>query len=164
LEEGSIQGMSGQSTTEDKVKTKTTILKGNTVTPNQQGHNRTPSDHRFQEEEEALEADTTPSQESYSTYFVDKIRGIQQELARLQSKKQKENAEAEVGRNQLKQVLHTSSYYSPYIPEYVRNQQPIQQPSSSVASASHSPARWALPQPPASAPTTSYSQQHQGQF
>jgi hypothetical protein len=69
--------MSGQSTTEDKVKTKTTILKGNTVTPNQQGHNRTPSDHRFQEEEEALEADTTPSQESYSTYFVDKIRGIQ---------------------------------------------------------------------------------------
>jgi hypothetical protein len=39
--------------------------------------------------------------------------------------KQKEIAEAEARQNQSKQVLHTASYYSPYILEYVRNQQPL---------------------------------------
>jgi hypothetical protein len=47
--------------------------------------------------------------------------------------KQKEIAEAEARKKQPKQVLHTASCYSPYIPEYVGNQQPI----VSVASASH---------------------------
>jgi hypothetical protein len=50
--------------------------------------------------------------------------------------KQKEIAEAKVRQNQPKQVLHTASCYSPYVPEYVGNQQP----SASVASASHSQA------------------------
>jgi hypothetical protein len=53
--------------------------------------------------------------------------------------KQKEIAEAEARQNQLKQVLHTASCYSLYIPEYVGNQQP----TTSVASASHSQASWA---------------------
>jgi hypothetical protein len=44
--------------------------------------------------------------------------------------KQKEIAEAEARQNQPKQVLHTVSCYSPYIPEYVGNQQP----TASVAS------------------------------
>jgi hypothetical protein len=51
--------------------------------------------------------------------------------------KQKEIAEAEAQQNQPKQVLHTTSCYSPYIPEYVGNQ-----PATSVASASHSQASW----------------------
>jgi hypothetical protein len=49
--------------------------------------------------------------------------------------KQKEIVEAEARQNQPKQVLHTASCYSPYIPEYVGNQ-----PATSVASASHSQA------------------------
>jgi hypothetical protein len=48
---------------------------------------------------------------------------------------------------------------SPYIPDYVGNQQPI----VSVASASHSPAAWALPAPPPlMAPTLSHNQQLEG--
>jgi hypothetical protein len=35
--------------------------------------------------------------------------------------KQKELAEAEARQNQPKQVLHTASCYSPYVPEYVGN-------------------------------------------
>jgi hypothetical protein len=59
--------------------------------------------------------------------------------------KQKEIAKAEARQSQPKQVLHTASCYSPYIPEYVGNQQP----TASVASASHSPASWPqLPPPP----------------
>jgi hypothetical protein len=60
----------------------------------------------------------------------------------------------------MKQVLHTASCYSPYIPEYVGNQQPFSQPTVSVALASHSPAAWALPPPPpVMAPTSSHNQQ-----
>jgi hypothetical protein len=73
--------------------------------------------------------------------------------------KQKEIVEAEARQNQPKQVLHTASCYSPYIPEYVGNQQP----TVSVASASHSPAAWALPPPPPlMAPTLSHNQQPEG--
>jgi hypothetical protein len=55
-----------------------------------------------------------------------------------------------------KQVLHTASCYLPYIPEYVGNQQP----TTSVASASHSQAAWAqLPPPPPLAPTLVHNQQ-----
>jgi hypothetical protein len=56
--------------------------------------------------------------------------------------------------------MHTDSCYSPYISEYVGNQQPFSQPTVSVASASHSPAAWALPPPPpVMAPTSSHNQQ-----
>jgi hypothetical protein len=69
--------------------------------------------------------------------------------------KQKEIAEAEARQNQPKQVLHTASCYSPYVPEYVGNQQPM----ASVATASHSQASWAqLPPPPPLAPTLARSQ------
>jgi hypothetical protein len=66
-------------------------------------------------------------------------------------------AEAEATKSQPK-ILHTASWYSPYIPEYVGNQQPFPQPTTLIASASHSPARCVLPQPPTSAPTLSHNQ------
>jgi hypothetical protein len=72
--------------------------------------------------------------------------------------KQKEIAEPEAQQNKPKQVMHTASCYSPYIPEYVGNQQPI----VSVASTSHSPAAWALPPPPLMGPTSSHNQQPEG--
>jgi hypothetical protein len=70
--------------------------------------------------------------------------------------KQKEIAEAETRQNQPKQVLHTASCHSPYIPEYVGNH-----PAASVALTSHSQASW--PQlPPPLQPTYSRSQQQEG--
>jgi hypothetical protein len=55
-------------------------------------------------------------------------------------------------------LLHTALCYSPYVPEYVGNQQP----TTSVASASHSQASWAqLPPPPPLAPL-GQSQQPEG--
>jgi hypothetical protein len=73
--------------------------------------------------------------------------------------KQKEIAEAEARQNQPKQVLHTTSCYSPYIPEYEGNQHP----TASVALASHSQASWAqLLAPPPLAPALVHSQQPEG--
>jgi hypothetical protein len=73
--------------------------------------------------------------------------------------KQKEIAKAEAQQNQPKQVLHTASCYSPYVLEYVGNQQP----TPSTASVSHSQASWAqLPPPPPLAPTPVHSQQPEG--
>jgi hypothetical protein len=72
--------------------------------------------------------------------------------------KQKEIAEAETRQNQAKQVLHTASCYSPYIPEYIGNQ-----PAASVASASHSQASWhQLPLPPPLPAAHTQSQQLEG--
>jgi hypothetical protein len=57
------------------------------------------------------------------------------------------------------QVLHTASCYSPYIPEYVGNQQP----TTSIASASYSQAAWVpLPPPPPMVPTLTHNQQLEG--
>ena len=67
--------------------------------------------------------------------------------------KQKEIVEAEALQNQPKKVLHTASCYSPYIPEYVGNQQP----TTPVASASHSRDAWASLPPPLMAPTSSHN-------
>jgi hypothetical protein len=72
--------------------------------------------------------------------------------------KQKEIAEAKARQNQPKQVLHTASCYLPYILEYVGNQQP----TTSVASASHSQAAWAQLPPPPLAPTLVHNQQPKG--
>jgi hypothetical protein len=59
---------------------KKAIIKGNRITHNQQGLSRVPSDRQPQKEEgeeEASKGDTTFSQEDYSTYFMEKIRGTQ---------------------------------------------------------------------------------------
>jgi hypothetical protein len=70
--------------------------------------------------------------------------------------KQKEIAEAAAQQNQLKQVMHTTSYHSPYIPEYVDNH-----PAASVASASQPQASWPQPPPPLQ-PAYSRGQQPEG--
>jgi hypothetical protein len=71
-------------------------------------------------------------------------KGHTTRMWRITIQKQKEIAEAEARQNQPKQVLHTASCHSPYIPEYVGNH-----PAASVASASHSQASWPqLPPPP----------------
>jgi hypothetical protein len=72
--------------------------------------------------------------------------------------KQKEIAEAEARQNQPKQVLHTASCHSPYIPEYVGNH-----PAASIASAIQSQASWPqLPPPPPLQRTYSRNQQPEG--
>jgi hypothetical protein len=72
--------------------------------------------------------------------------------------KQKEIAGAEALQNQPKQVLHTASCHSPYIPKYMGNHH-----AAYVASASHSQASWPqLPPPPPLQPTYSRSQQPEG--
>jgi hypothetical protein len=87
--------------------------------------------------------------------FCGEDKGHTTRICQVTIQKQKEIAEAEARQNQPKQVLHTASCYSPYIPEYVGNQQP----TTSVASASHSQAAWApLPPPPLMAPTLSHNQ------
>jgi hypothetical protein len=90
--------------------------------------------------------------------FCDEDKGHTTRTCQITILKQKEIAEAETRQNQPKQVLHTASCHSPYIPEYVGNQ-----PATSVASVSHSQASWPhLPPPPPLQPTYSRSQQPEG--
>jgi hypothetical protein len=72
--------------------------------------------------------------------------------------KQKKIVEAEARQNQPKQVLHTASCYSSYIPQYVGNRLP----TTSVASASHSQSAWAQLPPPPLGPTLAHNQQPEG--
>jgi hypothetical protein len=90
--------------------------------------------------------------------FCGEDKGHTTRMCQITIQKQKEIAEAEARQNQLKQVLHTASCHSPYIPEYVGNH-----PAASVASASHLQASWPqLPPPPPLQPTYSRSQQPEG--
>jgi hypothetical protein len=66
--------------------------------------------------------------------FYGEDKGQTTRTCQVTIQKRKEIAEAEAQLNQPKQVLHTASCYSPYVPEYVGNQQL----AASVASASHS--------------------------
>jgi hypothetical protein len=68
--------------------------------------------------------------------FYGEDKGHTTRTCQVTIQKQKEIAEAEARQNQSKQVLHTASCYSPYVLEYVGNQQP----TTSVTSASHSQA------------------------
>jgi hypothetical protein len=68
--------------------------------------------------------------------FCGEDKGHTTRTCQVTIQKQKDIAEAEARKNQPKQVLHTASCYSPYVPEYVGNQQP----TTTVASASHSQA------------------------
>jgi hypothetical protein len=70
--------------------------------------------------------------------FCGEDKGHTMRTCQVTIQKQKEIVEAEARQNQPKQVLHTTSCYSPYISEYVGNQQP----TASLASASHSQASW----------------------
>jgi hypothetical protein len=79
-----------------------------------------------------------------SRLFCGEDKGHTTRTCQVTIQKQKGIAEAEAWQNQPKQVLGTTSCYSPYIPEYVGNQQP----TTSAASASHSQASWAQLPPP----------------
>jgi hypothetical protein len=90
--------------------------------------------------------------------FCGEDKGHTTRTCQVTIQKQKEIVEAEARQNQPKQVLHTASCSSPYVPEYVGNQ-----PVASVASASHSQASSAqLPLPPPLPPTHTRSQQPEG--
>jgi hypothetical protein len=90
--------------------------------------------------------------------FCGEDKGHTTRMCQITILKQKEIAEAEARQNQPKQVVHTASCHSPYIPEYVGNH-----PAASVALASHSQASWPqLPPPPPLQPTYSRSQQPEG--
>jgi hypothetical protein len=91
----------------------------------------------------ASEEDLGISQGKFIVYSVVRTRAIPPGCALVTIQKQKEIAEAAAQQNQPKQVMHTASYHSPYIPEYVGNH-----PAASVASASQPPASWQQPPPP----------------
>jgi hypothetical protein len=63
--------------------------------------------------------------------FCGEDKGHTTRMCQITIQKQKEIPEAEARQSQPKQVLHTASCHSPYIPEYVGNH-----PAASVASAS----------------------------
>jgi hypothetical protein len=90
--------------------------------------------------------------------FCGEDKGYTTRTCQVMIQKQKEIAEAEARQNLPKQVLHTASCYSPYIPEYVDNQQP----TASVASASHYQVAWAQLPPPPLVPTLDHNQHPEG--
>jgi hypothetical protein len=69
--------------------------------------------------------------------FCGEDKGHNTRTCQITIQKQKEIAEAEARQSQPKQVLHTASCHSPYIPEYVGNH-----PAASVALASQSQVSW----------------------
>jgi hypothetical protein len=75
--------------------------------------------------------------------FCGEDKGHTTRMCHVTIQKQKEIAEAAAQQSQPKQVMHTTSYHSPYIPEYVGNH-----PTASVASASQPQASWQQPPPP----------------
>jgi hypothetical protein len=75
--------------------------------------------------------------------FCGEDKGHTNRMCHVTIQKQKEIAEVAVQQSQPKQVMHTGSYHSPYIPEYVGNH-----PAVSVASASQPQASWQQPPPP----------------
>jgi hypothetical protein len=90
--------------------------------------------------------------------FCGEDKGHTTRMCQITIQKQKEIAEAEAQQSQLKQVLHTTSCHSPYIPKYVGNHS-----AASIASASQPQASWPqLPPPPPLQPTYSRGQQPEG--
>jgi hypothetical protein len=75
--------------------------------------------------------------------FCGEDKGHTTRMCHVTIQKQKEIAKSTAQQNQPKQVMHTTSYHSPYIPEYVGNH-----PAAFVASASQPQASWPQPPPP----------------
>jgi hypothetical protein len=157
----STPGMSGQSIMLAQVMTRETKPKDSSTTPDHQGHNKVPSDHQLQEAEgdKNFRGRYGDQPRKLFCLLCGEDKGHTTRTCQVTIQKQKEIAKAEARQNQPKQVLHTASCYSPYVPEYVGNQQP----TASVASASHSQASWAqFPPPPPLAPTLVRSQLPEG--
>jgi hypothetical protein len=119
--------------------TKEVSLRGHNIPHNLRGNSKALSGHQLQgaEVSGASKEDLEISLERSTAYSVVRTRAILQECATSPFRSKKEIAEVEARQNQSKQVLHTASCHSPYIPEYVNNH-----PAASVASASHSQASW----------------------
>jgi hypothetical protein len=97
-------------------------------------------------------------QEAEAPGASEEDKGHNTRTCQITTQKQKEIAEAEARQSQSKQVLHTASCHSPYIPEYVGNH-----PAASVASASQPQVSWPqLPPPPPLQPAYSRGQQPEG--
>jgi hypothetical protein len=75
--------------------------------------------------------------------FCGEDKGHTTRMCHVTIQKQKEIAEAAAQQSQLKQVMHTASYHSSYIPEYVGNH-----PATSIASASQPQTSWQQVPPP----------------
>jgi hypothetical protein len=147
--------MLDQSTAPVRMTTKEASFRGHNTPHSLRDSSKAPSGHQLQGAEAAgaSEEDMGINPEKF---IEDK--GHTTRACQITILKQKEIAEAEARQNQLKQVLHTALYHSPYIPEYVGNH-----PATSIASASHSQASWPqLPLPPPLQPTYSRSQQPEG--
>jgi hypothetical protein len=86
--------------------------------------NRLLLDHQLREaeEEEVLVEEGSAINPEIVLSFLWRGQGHTTRTCQVTIQKQKEIAEAEVRQSQPKQVLHTASCYSPYIPEYVGNQ------------------------------------------
>jgi hypothetical protein len=137
LEEDFTLGMSDQSTTPTATMTGSTMLNIAIKVLILRACNRLPLDHQLREveEEEVLVVEGLATNlKSYIAFFCGEDKGHTTRTCHVTIQKQKEIVEAEARQSQPKQVLHTASCYSPYVPEYVGNQQPM----ASVASASHS--------------------------
>jgi hypothetical protein len=116
--------MIGQYTIQAKVKTEAITTKGTNTVPSQLVRSKAPSDHQLQEAEGGRSFggrfNSQPRRLFCLIYGEDK--GHTTRTYQVTIQKQKEIDEAEAQRNQPKQVLHTASCYSPYIPKYVGNQ------------------------------------------
>jgi hypothetical protein len=140
--------------------------RGRNIPPRLRGNNRVILGLQLQGAEvpEASEEDLGISQGKFIAYSVVRTRATPPGCAMSPSRNKKEIAEAAAQQTQPKQVMHTASYHSPYIPEYVGNH-----PAASVASASQSQASWQqLPPPPpmqrGQQPEGSQHTQHQRDF
>jgi hypothetical protein len=137
--------MSDQSTAPVRMTTKEASFRGHNTPHSLRGSSKAPSDHQLQGAEApgASEEDMGITRK-LCCLFCGEDKGHTTRMCQITILKQKEIAEAEAQKNQPKQILHTASCHSPYIPEYVGNH-----PAASVASASHSQASWPqLPPPP----------------
>jgi hypothetical protein len=155
-----MRGTSGQSITPLKMMTKEVSLRGHNIPHNLRGNNKAPSGHQLQGAEALGGFGGRFGDQPRKIYclFCGEDKGHTTRMCHVTIQKQKEIVEAEARRNQQKQVLHTASCHSPYIPEYVNNHH-----AASVALASHSQASWPqLPPPPPLQPTYSRSQQPEG--
>jgi hypothetical protein len=136
-------------------------LKDSNTAPSLQGHNKAPSGHQPQgaEAAEASKEDTEISPHDYTAYSVVKTRATPQEHVKSQYRRKRRLPKLRHIRISRSRSYILPHAYSPYVLEYVGNQQP----TASVASASHSQASWAhLPPPPLLPPTLTRSQQPEG--
>jgi hypothetical protein len=152
--------MSNQSTAPVRMMTKEASFRGHNTPHSLQDGSKAPSGHQLQGAEAAgaSKEDMEIIPKKIYCLFCGEDKGHTTRTCQITILKKKEIAEAEAQQNHPKQVLHTASCHSPYIPEYVDNQ-----PVAFVASARHSQASWPqLPPPPLLQPTYSRSQSPEG--